>query len=184
MNRLLSLFRSQPREGGSSGRSRVFVYLALVVFALLLSYQLVLNHDALQSLSPWTFGSKEQPAEPPVSFPFMGSSNHTTNSTQPSNEKELVFAAMRHSNMSWVAEHVPEWISTIYRADADKSESEYTVPANKGNEAMVYLTYFIDRYDNLPEVMLLMHGGRYQWHNDNPSYGKCHIKTPLCNSQP
>jgi hypothetical protein len=30
--------------------------------------------------------------------------------------------------------------------------------------------YLIDRYDSLPDVALFLHGGRYQWHNDNPLY--------------
>lgn len=33
------------------------------------------------------------------------------------------------------------------------------------------LSYIIDRYDTLPDVIVFMHGGRYQWHNDNPLYG-------------
>jgi hypothetical protein len=53
-------------------------------------------------------------------------------------EKELVFAALAASNMSWVEEHLPEWRANIYRADA---KDGLTVPVNKGNEAMVYLTY-------------------------------------------
>lgn len=32
----------------------------------------------------------------------------------------------------------------------------------------------IDSYDNLPDVMVFMHNGRYQWHNDDPLYGKWH----------
>lgn len=34
--------------------------------------------------------------------------------------------------------------------------------------------YLIDRYWSLPDVVVLMHGGRYQWHNDNPLYGSIH----------
>ncbi|KAJ5223300.1 hypothetical protein N7468_007842 [Penicillium chermesinum] len=163
MNSIFSLFRLQPREG-SPGRSRIFIYLALAVIALLLSYQLVLNHGSLESVSPWgktsVGGAKQDVAEPPT---YSWRISRTP-------EKELVVAAMRDSDMAWVAENVPDWTTTIYRADADKSEYNFTVPRNKGNEAMVYLTYLIDRYDSLPEVMVLMHGGRYQWHNDNPLY--------------
>lgn len=56
-------------------------------------------------------------------------------------EKELVLAAMRSSNMSWVSDHLPGWYTNIYRADASPEEANLTVPANRGNEAMVYLTY-------------------------------------------
>ncbi|OJJ32782.1 hypothetical protein ASPWEDRAFT_114947 [Aspergillus wentii DTO 134E9] len=81
---------------------------------------------------------------------------------------ELVFAATRRSNMSWVGENLPGWRWNIYRVDDEKAE--LTVPVNKGNEAMVYLTYLIDRYSTLPEMAVFMHDGRYQWHNDNPLY--------------
>lgn len=88
----------------------------------------------------------------------------------PPREKELVLAAMMKSNMSWVTDNLPGWYSNIYRADASPGQAELTVPANRGNEAMVFLTYLIDRYDSLPDVSLFLHGGRYQWHNDNPLY--------------
>ncbi|GLI79833.1 hypothetical protein PoHVEF18_008174 [Penicillium ochrochloron] len=72
--------------------------------------------------------------------------------------------------MSWVQENLPNWYTNIYRADVPPGEADLTVPVNKGNEAMVFLTYIIDRYDTLPDVIVFMHGGRYQWHNDNPLY--------------
>lgn len=37
----------------------------------------------------------------------------------------------------------------------DDPSSEYHVPKNKGNEAMVYLTYIIDNYDSLSEVTMV-----------------------------
>lgn len=49
---------------------------------------------------------------------------------------------------------------------ADDPTAKYTVPMNKGNEAMVYLSFLIDRYDSLPEVMVFMHAGRTSWHNN------------------
>lgn len=36
---------------------------------------------------------------------------------------------------------------------------------------MQYRSYIIDRYWDLPDVVVFMHGGRYEWHNDNPLYG-------------
>ncbi|KAF2014404.1 hypothetical protein BU24DRAFT_463196 [Aaosphaeria arxii CBS 175.79] len=49
---------------------------------------------------------------------------------------------------------------------ADDTSATLTVPQNKGYEAMVYLTYLIDHYDNLPEIMVFMHAGRISWHNN------------------
>ncbi|CAI7590364.1 unnamed protein product [Penicillium pancosmium] len=93
-----------------------------------------------------------------------------TQTSVPPREKELVFAAMLKKNMSWVTENLPEWHSNIYRVDASPEQAELTVPANRGNEAMVFLTYIIDRYESLPDVSIYLHSGRYQWHNDNPLY--------------
>ncbi|KAJ5765202.1 hypothetical protein N7520_004761, partial [Penicillium odoratum] len=197
----------QSREPGSTGNSRIFLYLALAVISLLLSYQLVLNHDTLGSIAPWKVGTHESAAyDPDADYDGDGwaaaamngtvqeskSKSHaeashasvpisTPEYTTPADadaavatatdSKELVIAAMLATNMSWVDDHVPaDWVVNIYRTDAAEGEAELTVPENKGNEAMVYLTYIIDRYDTLPDVSVFMHGGRYQWHNDNPLY--------------
>lgn len=31
---------------------------------------------------------------------------------------------------------------------------------------MTYLTFIVDHYDSLPEVIAFVHGSHYQWHND------------------
>ncbi|KAJ6007379.1 Protein of unknown function DUF3431 [Penicillium herquei] len=192
-------FMRRASESGAPTRSRIFIYLALAVISLLLSYQLVLNHDSLGALSPWK--PSASPSETPTANTkhidgWAGSAMNGTlqeavkaasasasasaiptksaiispAATPRPNEKELVIAAMRNSDMSWVDQNLPDWPKNIYRADVPPGEAEFTVPENKGNEAMVYLTYLIDRYDSLPDVMVFMHGGRYQWHNDNPLY--------------
>ena len=115
MNRLRRL---SPRS-----HARVVVYLALTVVFWLLSYQLVLNRNSSSSVSRWTGDG--------VHAEFGGTA-------EPS--KELVVAAMRTSDMSWLQENVPDWHANIYRADMGPDETNLTVPMNKGNEAMVYLT--------------------------------------------
>lgn len=42
------------------------------------------------------------------------------------------------------------------------------MPANRGREAMAYLTFIIDYYDALPEVTAFVHGNNTQWHNTIP----------------
>lgn len=32
--------------------------------------------------------------------------------------------------------------------------------------------YIIDNYEAFPDLMVFIHGERYQWHNDDPTYGK------------
>ena len=52
--------------------------------------------------------------------------------------KTMVVASMRSENTSWLAEHFPDWVQTIYVVD-DRS-APLTVIRNKGRESMVYLT--------------------------------------------
>lgn len=61
----------------------------------------------------------------------------------------------------------------VYTADAplDTDTTSLQVPANRGHEAMAYLTFIIDNYQNLPEAgVVFVHGTRWSWHNDHPEY--------------
>lgn len=181
MGRFTHIFpgRIVGREAGSSpGRRRAVLCMSLVVIVLLLTYQLVLSRDALQSVSKWKLGGSHRPSHSDInvddtndshSFTKIaslllqqqheeeeekeegagalksadGSSSHYDDHHHPvkPREKELVIAAMSSSNMSWVEDHVPDdWYANIYRADLAPGEAELTVPVNKGNEAMVFLT--------------------------------------------
>jgi hypothetical protein len=40
----------------------------------------------------------------------------------------------------------------------------------KTNHPQFY-RYIIDNYDNLPDIVIFVHGRRYQWHNEDPLYG-------------
>ncbi|EGC49602.1 conserved hypothetical protein [Histoplasma capsulatum var. duboisii H88] len=82
--------------------------------------------------------------------------------------KEIVVASLKDDDTSWVAEHLSDWNANIYVVDDPRSE--LTVPMNKARESMVYLTYIIDRFEKLPDVMIFVHSNRYQWHNDDPIY--------------
>ncbi|KPM43652.1 hypothetical protein AK830_g2864 [Neonectria ditissima] len=81
---------------------------------------------------------------------------------------EMVVASMKHENVSWLDDYLPEWRKNVYVVDDNKAK--LTVPMNKGREAMVFLTYIIDRYDSLPGNVIFHHAERFQWHNDNPDY--------------
>ncbi|KAF7713984.1 Uncharacterized protein PECH_006158 [Penicillium ucsense] len=82
--------------------------------------------------------------------------------------KEMVVASMKGDDTSWLAEYFYDWSRKIYVVN-DKT-APLTVAVNKGRESMVYLTYIIDHYENLPELILFIHSKRYQWHNDDPYY--------------
>jgi len=49
---------------------------------------------------------------------------------------------------------------------ADDPTAEYHPPANKGREAIMYLSYLIQFYDKLPDVSIFVHGDDITWHID------------------
>ena len=61
----------------------------------------------------------------------------------------------------------------VYTADSsvDSASDHVQVPANRGHEAMAYLTFIIDNYAHLPAAgAVFVHGSRYAWHNDHVDY--------------
>lgn len=95
-------------------------------------------------------------------------SNNFEPGSVPKDGVELVVASIKEENMTWLNDYLPYWKKSIYIAN--DPTAELTVPKNKGKEAMVYLTYIIDRYDSLPGNIIFHHGGRFQWHTDDPHY--------------
>ncbi|KKZ67166.1 hypothetical protein EMCG_07147 [[Emmonsia] crescens] len=81
-----------------------------------------------------------------------------------------VVAGLRTSNTKWLRKTFPHWDLHIYIADDDSSQPR--IPKNKGREAMVYLTYIIDHYDDYRNdaAILFLHADRDQWHNDDDKY--------------
>jgi len=80
--------------------------------------------------------------------------------------KMLIVPRTMSEDVSWMDDALPSDIhKSIYIAD-DPSAPLH-VPKNKGHEVMIYLTYIIDHYDNLPDVMLFMHAHEYTWHNND-----------------
>jgi hypothetical protein len=81
--------------------------------------------------------------------------------------RNLVMARIKKENVTWLDEVDlgPEITPMVYVADDSKAPLH--PPKNKGHEVMVYLTYIIDFYDELPDVSIFMHSHRYAWHNDD-----------------
>ncbi|PPJ49813.1 hypothetical protein CBER1_03328 [Cercospora berteroae] len=89
---------------------------------------------------------------------------------------EIVVASQKGDNTIWL-DALPSWPRAIYVTN--DAQAELTVPNNKGREGMVYLTYIIDHYDDLPNVAIFSHSKRYQWHNDDPLYDGLFILSRL-----
>jgi len=88
------------------------------------------------------------------------------------------------------ADGSPSWLESlsdlyhlcIYTADAPMDqESHYLqVPANRGHEAMAYLTFLIDNYADIPAAgAIFVHGSRWAWHNDHPVYDNAALLAAL-----
>lgn len=80
----------------------------------------------------------------------------------------LVIASTAEQDTSWVNIQLGNEVGLTKRIYVvDNASSEFTVPLNKGHEAMVYLTYIIDEYDNLSEITLFLHAHQFSWHNND-----------------
>ncbi|KAF2461415.1 hypothetical protein BDY21DRAFT_278942 [Lineolata rhizophorae] len=77
----------------------------------------------------------------------------------------LVIPRTKEEDVDWIEQEIPEVPTAIYVVD-DPSAPLHP-PKNKGHEVMVYLTWIIDNYDDLPDVAIFMHAHRYSWHNDD-----------------
>ena len=53
-----------------------------------------------------------------------------------------------------------------YTVDDPSPLPELQIPQNKGHEAMVYLTFIITHWDNLPPRVVFVHGHRTSWHQE------------------
>ncbi|TVY22193.1 hypothetical protein LHYA1_G008996 [Lachnellula hyalina] len=90
--------------------------------------------------------------------------------------KALVIASTTSSNLTWLtpALQSSHWTPHIYTTDSPSAE--LTVPVNKGNEAMVYLTYIIDNYDTLPDIIFFHHDHAQTWHQQfSSAYELAHL---------
>lgn len=93
--------------------------------------------------------------------------------------KSLIIASQKGSNLTWLppAASAGHWDLNTYITDGQPTElAPNTVPLNKGHEAMVYLTYIIDNYHNLPDIMFFHHHHQQAWHQMfSSSYEFAHL---------
>lgn len=74
---------------------------------------------------------------------------------------------LQEEDISWVEDELPDINHAIYTVNGNSfSPERLHVPVNKGREAMVYLTYIIDHYDNLSDTTLFFHSHQKAWHNN------------------
>ncbi|KAK6358987.1 hypothetical protein TWF696_000159 [Orbilia brochopaga] len=87
--------------------------------------------------------------------------------------KSVILGKTKREDATWVKRKLPHWRSVIYSMDELESTEYHHVSINKGNEAMAYLTYLIDYYDDLSDVNVFIHaheeGYPHAWHNEFPN---------------
>jgi hypothetical protein len=71
----------------------------------------------------WSEPHDEPPIEPPIGK---------------SSTKSFIVASRKNDDTAWIGENLPDW--NLVRYVVDDPKAQYTVPKNKGREAMVYLT--------------------------------------------
>ncbi|KAI0386815.1 hypothetical protein F5Y04DRAFT_242423 [Hypomontagnella monticulosa] len=87
--------------------------------------------------------------------PEYGDSNITVN---------LVMATLLEDDISWT-ENIRLPNLNIIRYVSDDMGAEYHPPIPyKGREALIYLTYLHDFYDNLPDITIFSHADESPWH--------------------
>jgi hypothetical protein len=92
---------------------------------------------------------------------------------------QLLHAKSFRVDRALLTEH--SWQHAIYHVD--EPTSHFHTPLNKGREAMAYLTYIIDTYQDLPKMVAFIHphgtGWPAAWHNDAPGYDAVTMLTTL-----
>lgn len=106
------------------------------------------------------------PTETPANYNPKPQYTHGTSKPAGYNfTKMLVIPHTKDEDVNWMHEELPEWPKALYVAD-DPSAPLHP-PKNKGHEVMIYLTWIIDNYSELPDVAVFMHAHRWTWHNND-----------------
>jgi hypothetical protein len=100
-------------------------------------------------------GSTEQP---------LTAIDHHSNYGPDEYSKTVVVGKMKWESVDWLDE-LPYIRKAVYVVD--DGQAALRVPKNKGNEAMVYLSYIIDHYENLTDINIFIHAHRWAWHNND-----------------
>lgn len=75
----------------------------------------------------------------------------------------LVVPQTSKDSIDWIDKLALNVDLALYVVDNPTAAS--VPPVNKGHEVMVYLTYIIDHYEQLPDIIIFMHAHRHTWHN-------------------
>ncbi|KAK2840512.1 hypothetical protein FQN49_006203 [Arthroderma sp. PD_2] len=153
-----------------SGVQRPIVVLIFIVLFFMGCQRLFpsVSHHVKQQFKGqpgYSYSNDETPFSPEDA---MITSNFTAGTVKPPGStysRVLVIPRLTKEKVDWIDE-VSNITTEIYVVDDPHSLPR--TPKNKGREAMVYLTYLIDNYDNLPDIILFMHSHKIAWHHEEP----------------
>jgi hypothetical protein len=134
-----------------------------IIFAIagIVSLWFLLNASARIETPTWFLPPVVPQAHSVVSFqhgePKPAGQNYT---------RVLVVGHLKSEDVSWIQSELPDLQTALYVMDDNAESESLHPPMNKGHEAMAYLTYIIDHYDDLPDTVLFFHPHRYTWHNN------------------
>lgn len=133
--------------------------------ALIFLFVLLVSRDHYAFIIDTSDGNKISATDPSPPEPVV---QQQQQQQEYRSDVELVVASTAQEDTSWLERYLPEW--RAHRYVVNNASAPLTVPANKGREAMVYLTHIIDAYEELPPNLVFVHASRFAWHNDDPDY--------------
>ncbi|KAL4927838.1 DUF3431 domain-containing protein [Aspergillus undulatus] len=147
-----------------------FIFCLWLLYSLSNSWVLVSQSVGLGELVPTpspTPSGRFNKTEPPK-VPYAPRPQFVAGTARPDGHeytKTLVIPRTNYEDTSWTDFEIPGWETAVYVVD-DPSAPLHP-PKNKGHEVMVYLSYIIEHYDELPEIIAFMHSHQFGWHNDD-----------------
>ena len=76
----------------------------------------------------------------------------------------MVIPRLQSDNISWVSDELHDVDTAVYIVNDPWAALH--PPKNKGHEVMIYLSYIINHYDTLPDILIFMHAHRWTHHNN------------------
>ena len=129
------------------------------------------HKESLFDASPWSISSDEDfSAETRGSFnsaAYSLSSQFHPGALKPlgsTYSRVLVVPRLQTDDISWIPDELPDTDSTVYTVNDPLAALH--PPKNKGHEVMIYVSYIIEHYDTLPDIIIFMHAHRWTHHNN------------------
>ncbi|KJR88897.1 uncharacterized protein SPSK_07734 [Sporothrix schenckii 1099-18] len=103
----------------------------------------------------------------PSSHPDLHRSDHSKEQEHRTTTALVVASSSQmvaSGETAWLADVPAAWQPVFHYVTDAPLSPQLAVPVHKGREAMAYLTYIVDHYDTLADVVVFHHGHRRGWH--------------------